>query len=760
MTAGTARPLPVLLVLLLGLLGLLAPVPVAVAPAAAQERDEGAVRVLLSTIAPHAPQDGDVLTLAGQLVNTGDEPVRSLRVRVRVAAEPLISRSALAQADATGARTERVGRGVRLPEEPLPPGERVPFTLAVEVDDLGLDRDGVYPLHVEVQGGTGESGPRSLSLGRVETFLPWFEEPVTGTTRIAWLWPLVAPPAQAPRLTEQGPLLLDGAAVGEDLATSFTDAGRLGGLLRAARAAEQGACPPLAEAPCRGEQVPVTYAVDPDLLLAAQGMSDGYDLRLSEQRTEPGPGAEDARRWLDELRAALTTGSELLALPYADVDVASLAGTPLERDVDPAVEIGARTAALTTGVEPVDGLGWAPPGPVPPDALGAYRLAGVRTLVVDELALPPRPVLQSRTSTARAPLRTATGRLGGLVADAGLSRLLAAPEPGSETWQGARVAEQRFLVETAILAAEAPEDTRTIVVAPPRDVEVVPAVAAAALLDSGRVPWLCPVLLSEAAAGTETCPSAATPGGDLAAPPEDRGAPVLADPEALRLGPRQLETVTEARAAVDLLTLDVLAQSDEAAETRVRLLRGAFRAESVAWRDAPRAGRLLARLLADDVGDLLGRIALLTPDAVTLTSSRGGLFVTVENTLDQAVDVRVELGPATGTRLATVVSDVVSVPGRNSVQVQVDAEPRTSGQFPVRARLLDRDGDPFGPSSEFLLRSTRYGAVALAVTGVAAGVLLLVAGVRLVRRALGGETGSFGRRRRRELRADERVPAP
>ncbi|MDP9435468.1 MAG: DUF6049 family protein, partial [Actinomycetota bacterium] len=197
-----------------------------------------------------------------------------------------------------------------------------------------------------------------------------------------------------------------------------------------------------------------------------------------------------------------------------------------------------------------------------------------------------------------------------------------------------------------------------------------------------------------------------------------------------------LDQVADSRAEVDQLTLDVLARSDDAADTRTRLLRGAFRAESTSWRARPQQGRLLADLLADDVADLQGRVKLLT-GPVTLTSSRGELTVDVQNTLDQPVTVRVRLSAPNEARLVTEVTGVQQVPPRTSVQVLVRAEPRTSGQFPVSARLLDRDGEPFGRPSTFVVRSTRYGALALAVTGMGAAVLLVATGVRITRRALG-----------------------
>ena len=81
------------------------------------------------------------------------------------------------------------------------------------------------------------------------------------------------------------------------------------------------------------------------------------------------------------------------------------------------------------------------------------------------------------------------------------------------------------------------------------------------------------------------------------------------------------------------------------------------------------------------------------------------------------------------------------MPARTSLPVQVQATTLTSGRFVVRAQLLDRDGAPFGAPQELIVNSTRYGTVALGVTGGAAAVLFGAVAVRLVRRGLRARAG-------------------
>ena len=91
--------------------------------------------------------------------------------------------------------------------------------------------------------------------------------------------------------------------------------------------------------------MPLTYALDADLLDTAVGMAGGYDVRVSESRLRPGTGRSVAAAWVRSLRDRVARGARLLALPYADPDVVALTepGSTLSGDVGTAVELG-RTA--------------------------------------------------------------------------------------------------------------------------------------------------------------------------------------------------------------------------------------------------------------------------------------------------------------------------------------------------------------------------------------------------------------------------------
>ena len=212
--------------------------------------------------------------------------------------------------------------------------------------------------------------------------------------------------------------------------------------------------------------------------------------------------------------------------------------------------------------------------------------------------------------------------------------------------------------------------------------------------------------------------------------------PAASVPDAQALAPSFVRAVAAVRSDSDQFTEHVLTPDDEGAkDIRARLLRARGRAESAAWRTRPAQGRRMLDLLRDDVAALRSRVTLVGRPAL-LTGREGTVQLVVENRLDQPVTVGVRLDPTSAARLTSQDTEIRVVPGQNTLPVPVRVEARTSGRFTARLGLVDASGQPFGSTVELAVRSTQYGRVALAVTGVAAAVLLVAAGVRITRRVL------------------------
>lgn len=689
------------------LLGASAVLPVSAVQA--QDRPEP-VEVLVDTLLPRAPAPGDDLRLSGRL--RSDVGVDDVVVRLEVG-RALTSRGQLTRADEVPPPTPRLITTVEVGD--LPRGSDLAFDLGAAVDELGLTAIGVYPVEVEVQGTpAGESDRRPV--GRVRTALPWFDGQGVDPLRLAWVWPLVDEPRTGP----------DGVLLDDGLTASLAADGRLGRALAAGRAGESPTCAPGA-APC--DPVPVTWAVDPELLDTAALLTGPHQVRDGSAVVDL-PGSVDATRWTEGLREAVAVpGAGLLALPYADPDVVALtrAGSDLAGEVATARTYGAVTTRRVLAADPDSGVLLPPPGPVTEVALDALSTGEASAVVLDPVALEGAPEGPA-TPGARTALPSVTPGLSGLVLEPALSGLL---EPDAPT--SPRLAEQRWLVESAMISLERPSDGRTLVVVPPRRGDLDPAVAGEALRDTGRVPWLCAVPLEDVAASRERCAQTTT---DPSYDEGDRGALTRVDPQTALLGPAALDRVEAAGDAVDQLTGSVLVGGTDAAlATRTRLEEALLRTTSSAWRVDGRRGERLTTLLAGEVDALFGQVQLLT-DSVLLTSRTGRIPIDLVNNLDQAVTVQVQLTAASGAQLSAQETTVYEIPARNAEQVQVEATTLTSGRFVVTAQLLDRDGRPFGTQQELEVRSTRYGTVALAVTGLAAAVLLVSSGVRLVRRGL------------------------
>lgn len=706
--------------------------------------EESPVLVEVTTLLPRAPARPDQpFQVAGRLRNCGEQPLESLEVRLATG-RVIATRGELQRADEEPVvGSARLSRAAELTA--LEPGEATTFDVRVLVEDLELgSRLGVYPLALQARARYGGDRTRT-TVGLATTFVPWFPDGPPAPTRVAWLWPLVDQPRRAP-----AEVMLDDVL--DALVAPGTDGqprGRLQELLVAAREGSKGGCEPTAAppegtprdpaTPCRGDRVPLTYAVDPSMLYSIEAMDRGGGYTVLEDG-EPVelPRSENAAQWLVSMRAAAQE-SAVLALPFGDPDVVALARAGMGDEVNQLRKLGERTTQellwpAESSRGPLTSVAWPPPGPVTP-ALDDLVGGDTDAVVLDVAALPPASVSRNRTPNARTELPSPLGPVTGLVVEDVLSELV---EGGRNGGQGHRLAEQRFIAETALIAADRPSESRTLVIAPRREADVVPAVAAAILADTGRLPWLCPVPLADAAAGTEQC--ATLPDDQPPAEPEPRADPddevETPDDRDGELAASFLQELAAVRRASDQFTEHVLvAGTDRQAATKARLLRARGRAASAAWRDQPVAGQRMLGLLADDVEQLRGQVTLLG-EPVLLTGSSGTIELAVENRLDQAVNVGVQLDETASARLSSTGTGVQTIPAGSATPVQVRVEPRTSGRFVVRATLVDQEGRAFGEQIRLEVRSTEYGRVALAVTGIAAAVLLVAVGARITRRAL------------------------
>lgn len=708
---ATARPAAALVALLSALVSL-APAWASDAAHATSARVSAAERTLplrldLFGVNPPAPQPGQRVRISVRLVNDSDRPARDVRVALLIGSA-LTTRSAL-EAFASGGDGE-FGRQIpgtsRDLLATLPAGASRRFGLSVPVDQLSLGGAGVYPFGVSVSG----SGPDGYAvLARLRTLLPY--QPggpgAAAPLRLAWLWPLADRPHRA-----ASDVFRD-----DRLAGAFAPAGRLGRLVDVAVAAAQRPTPRATGARASAgapSPVRVTWAVDPLLLEAARSMSDGYRVRRG-SGTRAGRGQRAAAAWLARLRAAMP-GSEVLALPYADVDTVALVRNGLTDDVATAVRRGRDVTRRLLATAAADDLAWPVDGLVTPAAATALADLGFAAFVLSDRALPTDPQT-FYTPTARTQTRVEGRTVDVVVADSTLSSVVAAGAAGARRSPGAL---QRFRAETLLMSLELPGRQRSAVVAPDRRWDPPAGYAAALLADTGRLPWLVPATVGEIRAE----PPGGEPRAALRYPPE-------AVPAELSAG--YLDAVR--RTGTDVAKVQAVV-ADPSARVLDGLRAGVLRSESSAWRSDLAAGESVRGAVEADAQATLGRVRVVSAGLVTLTGASGTLPVTVANELATPVTVTLRLDAGERLVLGSDGRFRQRIPPGQLVTVPVRASSRTSGVFPVRVWLATPvDGRRLGPVVTLYVRPTAYGTVALGITGGAFGMLLVAVAVRLVRRS-------------------------
>ncbi|PBJ66277.1 hypothetical protein BB737_08465, partial [Mycobacterium avium subsp. hominissuis] len=299
------------------------------------------VRVRIDQVTPDVvtTTSPPVVTVSGMVTNIGDRPVRDVMVRLEHAGPVTASAGLRTSLDGDTDQYQAAADFLTVAPE-LQRGQEVGFTLsaplrALTKQSLGVEKPGIYPVLVNVNGTPDYGAPARLDNAR-------FLLPVVGVppdraddlgsavapdtskpVGITMLWPLADRPRLAPGVPGGTiPVRL----VDDDLATSLASGGRLDILLAAAEVATSHDVDPdgaVGRALC--------LAVDPDLLVTVNAMTAGYVVsdspdgpaQLPGTPTHPGTGQATATEWLNRLRA-LAHRTCVAPLPYAQADLDAL----------------------------------------------------------------------------------------------------------------------------------------------------------------------------------------------------------------------------------------------------------------------------------------------------------------------------------------------------------------------------------------------------------------------------------------------------
>ena len=723
-TARTTRPLGLLICLVVLVTGGLISATVTTAPPARAAVD-APISVVIDRLTPVVPTEGDKLRIAGRLVNTTADVMADVSVQLRLSSEPLTRRSQITRVRVSPLDTENqeqtpeqlanrtapdsweeptnvvVGDTATQITESIPPRGQVEFSLRVPFADLPLDATGVYAVAVEVLAARrgAQVDETEQRQGILRTFVPWFPEPVTPVD-LVWLWPLVDYPAQE----------ADGVFLDDGTPKSISSGGRLASLL------ESGSLQPRS----------VSWIADPALLQSVRDMADGYQVQRGGE-VVVGDRSDDATAWLATLDATLEsarpptiTAPVLRVLPYADIDATAVNRAGMSTDVVRAITQAAPISSAAIGQQVLGGYYWAPFGRIDAETADLIASAGVRTVILSGRAMPAQDAYAG-ANTGRAVLRTSLGAMQAVLREPRMSALLTEPQRNRSDAIEVR---QAFLAESGVLVGTIPEDapSRAIVVGPDNiRWDPSPTVVNALLKATVAAPWITPKSLTDLLDG---------PVNPLRRDQRSYGSKATdAELPADFLG--DIRRTGEQLAAFTSVLDNPIGISDTYASALLR-------AESSAWRSRPAVGTALLDSISAQLQSQIGQIAVLSEGTVTFSGDTGRVPITIENSLDRAVTVGVQLRASPAVRLESEPLMGIRVDPGKKVSVDVEARVIGGNTLPVRVQLLTPDGSRFGQAARIDVASTAYARAAAWVVVVAfiAVVIFVVIGVaRRIREA-------------------------
>jgi Family of unknown function (DUF6049) len=670
-----------------------------------QAAQAGRVSIVIDSMTPQTARPGSTVTVAGTVTNGTSQTKAGLDVQLWTSPARFQTRDEMDGYVSQGsdASLQEAGNPFSLTAR-LTPGATVNWHASFQVNTVGMTQFGVYPVSAQLDDSAGNA------LGLDQTLLPfWPGQQAAGLERplnIAWVWPLVDQPHHQ----------VCSALTNNDLATSLAPGGRLSTLLEAGQA-HPGAY--------------LTWVVDPALLNDVNTMTKPYQV-ASGLGCSPAPwqpASKAAKTWLNALRG-ITAGQPTVITPYANVDVSALVHSGLTTDITSAYGIGYTVA------DSVLHGSFGPSIAVP--AGGTANLSVLTNLataqhigavVLDSNEMPPANPALFEPDDAITSIRTPSGlTMTVLLADHVLTGVLAAGDTSSGVLSPSTqfAVSQRFLAETAMIAAEAPDSQRSIVVAPPEDWSPSAALASDLLSETAGTPWLAPTALGSLAGAPDS-----ERGIARQPPPDSKDSPG-------ELSASYLSTVAKTGAVLGVYR-DLLYPVSNSYIQGLELALTAT--ESSAWRGPAEAqGLALARKLSAFMLGEESQIHIIAAQQVAMAGSSGPVPVSIENGSHHAVLVRLK-------------ASVVDVPGRPSqlsighfqspitvqpqqaVTVRLPVSSAPTVPTAIQLTLTTANGDPLPlPLTALTIKSTRYGRAILFLIGAAIGVLVLTSVFRGVRR--------------------------
>ena len=289
---------------------------------------------------------------------------------------------------------------------------------------------------------------------------------------------------------------------------------------------------------------------------------------------------------------------------------------------------------------------------------------------------------------------------------------------------GSFATEQRFLAETAMIAAEAPATPRSVVIAPPRQWNPTESLATALLTESDDAPWLKPASVS----------SLITANSSAGQVPRVR-------PPGTKFGPGELHRSLLRK--VKGLEASIRLQASMFGQQPSTYLAGAVAAvESAAWRGHPRQAKALLASVSAYLGAQERQVRIIDTGQDTLTGKSGPVPVSINNRLGRQVTVLLRVRAPSGRMTVHPPVTTVTIGPHQQRTVVIKVRSAVAGSTVLRLSLAAPNGAPLpGTQAKLTVDATHFGTTALVIVAIAIAVFVVTAIARAIRR--GGARGAL-----------------
>lgn len=746
------------IVLVLGFLALLA-MPTTAPAAAGEPGSAPFLQVRVDSVTPDliTTTSEPTVTVTGTVTNVGDRPVRDVVARLEHAAAVTSSAGLRTSLGGANDQFQPVGEFATVAPE-MQRGQAVGFTFtyplrARDAPSLGIERPGVYPLLVNINGTPDYGDAARLDDARfllpvlgvppdpastsTETLTDVVPPDTTKPVAVTMLWPLADKPRLAPGVPGGStPVRL----MNDDLAVSLSAGGRLDTLLSAVDFATS---PPVD--PGGDTARALCLAVDPDLLVTVNAMTAGYVVSDSPDglgaASHPGTGQAAAVAWLDKLRA-LAKRMCVASTPYAQADLGAL-----QRVGDAGLNSAATVSAgdiidQILGITSLRGatiLGDGPLTPAAVDLLTAQgptvALAAANCSAQDSATGEPMiaDVTPRRLSpqVVMAPFDPAVGAaLAGVGTDPDLPTYVDTSLNVPLDHDSMVARRQDAMASMLWRALQPAAEPRTQILLPPLKWSPQPAdaqsmlTALATTIRSGLAfPRPLDAVVTESAAA-----AAAGPGADLA-----RDARGGFDDDVISSITGQIGRLWGLTASLTTDPRTGLTGPQYTAPLREDMLRALSQTEPPEDRNNLARQRLGA--VGTTINDLFGAVTIVNPGgSYTLATEHSPLPLAVRNDLAVPIRVRVQVDAPPGMTVTDLGEQEVP-PGYLPLRIPIEVH--FTQRVAVDVTLRTPDGLQLGEPVRLSVHSNAYGKVLFAITLIGGTVLAVLVGRRLYHRFRG-----------------------